>query len=118
MNKKEQKRKWYLKNREKILKEKKERLKKYKSDYYSVYLLEDYNYVGVTNQIYLRFQNHKSLYNRDCSNHRILYKTKSKTDARELELLLHDMGYEGKHPHFDWRNKMSKNEISKLYRKK
>lgn len=75
----------------------KKRYEKELDGYYSVYLLEDYNYVGYTNSLYFRFANHKSQYGRDCTNHRILYTTDSKDDALELEALLHDLGYEGKH---------------------
>ena len=67
-----------------------------KDGYHRVYLLEDYNYVGVTNNIKQRFYLHKSQHNRDCTNHRVLYKTKSREDALELEELLHDIGYEGR----------------------
>jgi predicted GIY-YIG superfamily endonuclease len=111
-NRKEYAKQYYLKNREKLLKQRAEYRETLKQDYYSVYLLEDYNYVGVTNQIKLRFAEHKRKHNRDCTNYRILYKTKSKKDARELELLLHDLGYEGKHTHFDWTKNMTKQQIS------
>ena len=88
--------KYYLKNKEK----RKEYLKEYRANqkdgYHRVYLLEDYNYVGVTNNISHRFCKHKSEHNRDCTNHRVLYKTKDRSEALELEALLHDMGYEGK----------------------
>ena len=66
-----------------------------KDGYHRVYLLEDYNYVGVTNNINHRFNQHKWKSNRDCTNHRVLYKTKDRSEALELEALLHDMGYEG-----------------------
>jgi len=67
-----------------------------KDKVYSVYLLENDNYVGVTQSIYNRISNHKWL-GRDVNNMRILHQTKSREDALELEELLHDMGYEGKH---------------------
>ena len=67
-----------------------------KDGYYKVYLLEDYNYVGYTGQsLKARFALHKCKNNRDCTNHRVLYKTKSKKEAKELESFLHSMGYEG-----------------------
>ena len=85
----------------------KERLKEYfkgygKDGYNYVYLLEDYNYVGCTNSISNRFRAHKSEHKRDCTNHRILYKTKDRSEALELEQLLHSMGYNGadKHSHY------------------
>jgi len=67
-----------------------------KDGYHRVYLLEDYNYVGVTENIKHRFSQHKYKHNRDCSNHRVLYKTKDRSEALELEELLHDIGYEGR----------------------
>jgi len=100
-------RRYYQKNKEKVLAKAKQwrnknkdyqtnYWKSLKDGYHRVYLLEDYNYVGVTDSIYRRFAKHKYLHNRDCTNHRILYKTKSREDALELEELLHDIGYKGK----------------------
>ena len=93
---KEYDKQYYLANKEKV----KEKVKKFKANqkdgYHRVYLLEDYNYVSVTNNIKQRFYLHKSQHNRDCTNHRVLYKTKSREDALELEELLHDIGYEGR----------------------
>ena len=66
-----------------------------KDGYSRVYLLEDYDYVGTTDNIYHRFAVHKSRDKRDCTNYRILYKSKSREDCLELEELLHDMGYYG-----------------------
>ena len=95
-NKKEYGIKYRLENKQKI----RDYYKKYhnnkKDINHIVYLLEDYNYVGVTNNLSYRFNTHKAKENRDCSNHRILYKTKNRKEAEELEALLHDMGYEGK----------------------
>ena len=70
---------------------------KFDDGYQRVYLLEDYNYVGVTKNILNRFNRHQQRHNRDCTNYRILYKSKSREDCLELEALLHDMGYEGRH---------------------
>ena len=87
-----------LKNKNKLNTYSQEWRESQKDGYNRVYLLEDYNYVGMTEQpIKERFRVHKAKFGRDCTNHRILYKTKSKSDAKELEALLHDMGYEGKH---------------------
>lgn len=88
---------WRANNKEHIKEYNKERRAKQKDGYHRVYLLEDYNYVGVTSNIYTRFRQHKSEFKRDCTNHRVLYKTKDRSEALELEALLHDMGYEGKH---------------------
>tara|TARA_R110000803_G_scaffold190126_2_gene252628 strand:- start:136 stop:483 length:348 start_codon:yes stop_codon:yes gene_type:complete len=65
--------------------------------YHRVYLLEDYNYVGCTKNIHNRFNRHKQKHKRDCTNYRILYKSKDRKECEELEDLLHDIGYEGKH---------------------
>ena len=97
---------WYAENKEKVkakvdkeycAKRGREYREKQKDGYHRVYLLEDYNYVGVTINVNNRFSVHKSKFNRDCTNHRILYKTKDRKEALELEELLHDIGYEGKH---------------------
>lgn len=70
---------------------------------HKVYLLEDYNYVGVTNCLFFRFNNHKHQFNRDCTNHTILLKTKNRDEALELESKYHDMGYAGKHKQNSYR---------------
>ena len=115
-DRKEYARQYYLKNRERLLKQRAEYVENLKDGFYSVYLLEDYNYVGYTQSIKQRLAQHKKN-NRDCTNYRILHTTKSKQDAKELEALLHDIGYEGKHPGFSWREKLTKKELSKLNRK-
>ena len=61
-----------------------------------MYLLEDYNYVGYTDCIEVRFRNHKTVSNKDCTNHRILFKTKDRTEARRLEKQYHNNGYGGR----------------------
>ena len=63
--------------------------------HHSVYLLEDYNYVGTTKNVYHRFAVHKSRNNRDCTNHRILFTSKNRQECLELEELLHSIGYTG-----------------------
>ena len=67
-----------------------------KDGYHRVYILENDNYAGVTDSIYTRMNNHKRD-GRDVSNYRVLYKTKDRDEAEELEELLHDMGYKGRH---------------------
>lgn len=102
---KEKQKEWVLKNKEKVRAHKKkwsdsnkEYAKSYQIDgYYYVYLLEDYNYVGCTNSIGRRFRGHKSECGRDCTNHKILYKTNNREDALEVEKKYHNMGYDGKH---------------------
>jgi len=93
---------WRKDNRERYLElNRKNSLKNYykqKDGYHRVYLLEDYNYVGCTEQsLKLRFYNHKSEHGRDCTNYRELFKSKDRSEALELEALLHDIGYVGKH---------------------
>tara|TARA_R110000796_G_scaffold44226_1_gene108024 strand:- start:36 stop:476 length:441 start_codon:yes stop_codon:yes gene_type:complete len=93
---KEYRKQWRLDNKEHLKEYELQRNQSQKDGYHRVYLLEDYNYVGVTNSITNRFNNHKLVHGRDCTNHRILYKTKDREDALELEELLHDIGYEGR----------------------
>lgn len=66
-----------------------------KDGYTRVYLLEDYNYVGTTNNLYHRFAVHKSRDNRDCTNYRVLLESKNRDECLELEELLHSIGYNG-----------------------
>ena len=96
---------YYQKNKDNILEQRKEYYIDNIDDYYSVYLLEDYNYVGYTNSIKWRFTNHIKA-GKDCTNYRVLYKTKSKKDALELEAFLHSMGYEGEKT-YEWLKKRS-----------
>lgn len=88
--------KYREKNRKKINEYSREYFHIKKDGYHYVYLLEDYNYVGITDNIKNRFNTHKQKKNRDCTNYRILYKTKDRKEAAELEDFLHSLGYEGK----------------------
>lgn len=102
---KEKQKAWIEANREKIRAHKKKWNDNNKDyfkyneidGYHYVYLLEDYNYVGTTNSIKRRFRGHKSECGRDCTNYRILYKTKNRDEALEVEKKYHDLGYEGQH---------------------
>ena len=67
-----------------------------KDGHFSVYLLPDHNYVGMTHYMRNRMSQHRSDNGRNTDNVRVLYTTKSKDEALELEALLHDIGYEGK----------------------
>ncbi len=87
--------KHYYSNPERAKQQVKQHYNKTKHDFV-VYLLEDDNYVGVTQNINYRKAVHKHL-NRNIDKLRILYSTKKRSDALELEELLHTMGYEGKH---------------------
>ena len=65
---------------------------------YRVYMLED-DYVGATNNTKRRLGEHRSKRKYTGNFMCILHTTDCKNDASELEDLLHDMGYLGKHKH-------------------
>jgi hypothetical protein len=65
-----------------------------KDGFYYVYLID--NYVGQTEVPYYRRNQHKYL-GKDVSTFRILAKLDTRDEALELEALLHDLGYEGRH---------------------
>ncbi|CAB4153710.1 hypothetical protein UFOVP639_23 [uncultured Caudovirales phage] len=70
---------------------------KNKTQTHYVYLLPLENYVGTTKNIYDRMSKHRTRSGRDISGYRILYKSDNRNDALELERLLHDIGYLGRH---------------------
>ncbi len=59
-----------------------------------VYLLKN-DYVGITKNLYHRISIHKHYGNPEMAC--VLHSTSNREDALELEGLLHDMGYKGKH---------------------
>jgi len=61
-----------------------------------VYVLPKENYAGVTCNPPVRMANHRST-GRYTGDMRILYSTPDRDEALELEGLLHDEGYEGRH---------------------
>lgn len=74
------------------------RLESKRDGYHRVYLLTERNYAGTTQDLYQRMNRHKKDGNiTDTNNFRVLYKTKDRDEALELESLLHDMGYKGRH---------------------
>ena len=79
--------------------EERARWKKYynapKDGYHRVYLLEDYNYVGVTDCLRNRFKTHKKDFNYDCTNHKVLFKSKDRNECLKIEAKYHEMGYNG-----------------------
>ena len=77
---------WKMKNREWIVNQ--------EDGLNHVYLLKN-NYVGVTNNLYNRLSHHKHVGNPYIAC--VLHSTSNRDTALELEGLLHDMGYEGKH---------------------
>ena len=88
---------WKLKNPGRAEKMSKEWMDNQMDGFYRVYLIVNEHYVGSTNNLYRRTASHKNK-GRDVSDIRVLYKTKSEDEAVELESLLHDLGYEGRHP--------------------
>jgi predicted GIY-YIG superfamily endonuclease len=110
-NRAQYKKEWYLKNKDRLLEknkayrdthkdeEKEYNKKRYeatKDGYHNVYLLTSHNYVGVTSNLPHRLRQHKTK-GRDSKNYVVLYKTEIRDEAHQIESVLHNMGYEGKH---------------------
>ena len=97
---------YYKKHNDKYNLENKDKIKVYNAKWndedkdgkYRVYMLED-NYVGATNNTKRRLSEHRSRRKYTGNFMCILHTTDCKNDASELEDLLHDIGYEGKHKH-------------------
>jgi len=70
-----------------------------KDGYHSVYLLPKHNYVGITENLYIRMSHHRSL-GRDTTGYRILETFQDRELGLELEELLHDIGYEGRNENY------------------
>ena len=68
-----------------------------KDGLYTVYHLVNENYVGQTNSLYFRLNNHKSNHGRDISNVQILGKYKTREEAKAVEAEYHSKGYLGYH---------------------
>jgi predicted GIY-YIG superfamily endonuclease len=88
-----------IENVEKESKRKKEYrdLQKSKPIIHHVYLLPNENYVGTTMNVVERMSKHRIVNKRNTNNYRILSSFSNREDALELEELLHNMGYDGKH---------------------
>ena len=70
---------------------------KKKDGKWSVYMLTNAKeYVGYTNNEWRRMTEHRAT-GKDTTDYRVLMKCDTKEDAIELEELLHDMGYPGRH---------------------
>ena len=67
-----------------------------KLGYWVVYLLPNYNYVGITNNPIYRMYNHKSIYNRITDNWIELTRFNTKEEAQLFEAMKHSEGYNGK----------------------
>lgn len=65
--------------------------------FHYVYYLPEEHYVGVTNSMFNRMENHKYLRKRYVDNVEIVYKTPNRKEAELVELKLHSLGYEGEH---------------------
>ncbi len=86
--------KYYLKNKDKLNAKNKAYTESKKDGNYHVYTID--NYAGITTRPDTRLQSHK-YFGRDGNTWRVLYSTPSESEALELEALLHDEGYEGRH---------------------
>ena len=93
---KENQAKWRKENREYHLKNLREYYDKNRDGIFTIYLTKD-NYVGVTQHTQNRIGAHRFKRGYDSKFLCVLHQTKDKYEASELEDLLHDMGYKGKH---------------------
>ena len=87
--------KWRKKNPDKIAAQQ-ARFYKKKTKLHHVYVLEKEHYVGSTHYPAARRSQHK-VKGRYADDMRILYTTPDREEALELESLLHDLGYIGRH---------------------
>jgi hypothetical protein len=60
-----------------------------------VYLIESYNYVGVTENLYGRLSTHRTKQNRETSTATILAEFETRREALDFEKEMHNAGYEG-----------------------
>lgn len=65
-----------------------------KDGLYHVYVIELDNYAGQTENVWVRQVDHNQA---GRGKMRVIYSTPNKQDALELESLLHDIGYKGRH---------------------
>lgn len=87
---------WYQANKEKVNNQVKSFIAAKKHDYV-VYYLPEHHYVGVTNCLYSRLNNHRSSYNRITEGYEVLYTAKDAVEARAVERYMHyEMGYNGR----------------------
>ena len=88
--------KYNRKNKEYIASEMKRRYEESKDGLHHVYVSEKYNYAGITCHPPTRKRNHAQNGRPDIDM-RIIYSTPNRKEGLELEELLHDLGYEGRH---------------------
>ena len=86
---------WEEKNKEKRAAQKKALAESKKDGLYTVYLIVNENYVGMTSDLNKRFIKHKSK-GKDVSDVKILSKYKTKREALDVEAGYHKLGYNGK----------------------
>ena len=96
---------YYIDNKDKCLERVKQRgndkeyirqwMKSHQLNYHVVYLLPDHNYVGVTNNPYVRMSVHKCEENRTTDNWVELARYIDRQEALVHEARLHSEGYEG-----------------------
>ena len=67
-----------------------------KDGLYHVYILPDNNYAGSTTNVWQRMVGHRTK-GRVTDSMRVIHSTPNREEAWELEKLLHDLGYEGRH---------------------
>ena len=68
-----------------------------KDGLHHVYVCDDIKYAGVTNNPTWRETAHVVNKGIKRENFRVIYSTKNREEALELERLLHDIGYQGRH---------------------
>ena len=80
-----------------------------KEGYFSIYVLEGLNYVGVTNDVVRRMTEHKWA-GRDFSRYTILDTAQTKADALYIEATYHVAGYDGSAPNEEALREQIKNK--------
>ena len=83
----------YTRNRDKNIKRHREYYQAFKDGLHHVYIVD--NYAGYTENPHWREKQQRQRFGR--TGFRVIHSTPIKEDALELEALLHDIGYEGKH---------------------
>ena len=69
--------------------------KKHEDGLHRVYYIPEHHYVGVTDNLYHRMNQHKNTNNRILDGFEIIYSTPHRNEALKVESKLHSMGYQG-----------------------
>jgi predicted GIY-YIG superfamily endonuclease len=85
---------YYLENRMKLIDDARERRSKSNDLYYSVYLIPEENYVGITKNLSRRFSEHKRS-GKDMRGATVMHMYKNKYKALDKEREYHLKGYRG-----------------------